>query len=153
MSDDSFRRLDKILQDNGLHVGGSVGQIQEIKQKKWLSIAGPTLAAHSRAIVNDKEVVIFTPSPIWAHSANQRQSSILRAMNENNFEVNSIRIHIHPTTSRKANPLYRTPNRIPIEAAKLCEQIAKNSKDENLRIALNNISLVVREKESIKNQN
>ena len=151
MSNDTFRRLDKILQDNGLHIGSSVGEIQEIEQKKWVSIAGATLAAHSRAIVNDKEVVIFAHSSTWAHSANQRRNSILSAINEKIFEANSIRIKIHPIESRKTKAAYRKPNRMPVEAAEVCKQIAKNSKDEKLRIALNNISLLAREKEQIKN--
>ena len=90
MSNDFFRRLDKILQNTTLGRTSSVDQIKAIDWKCWAGIAGDVIANHTQLVLNGKDGIVYAESPVWAHSVNQQRIRLLEAIRNKGLNVDSL---------------------------------------------------------------
>ena len=141
MSNDFFRRLDKILQNSSLGRTSSVDQIKAIDWKCWAGIAGDVIANHTQLVLNGKDGIVYAESPVWAHSVNQQRIRLLEAIRNKGLNVDSLEVRSQPSKLVGKNKRDgKKPSSIPQEAAHTLEQTAAEIENEQLRSALIRLS-------------
>jgi len=141
MSNDFFRRLDKILRDSSLGRTNSVDQIEAIDSECWAGIAGDVIANHTQLVLNGKDGIVYAESPVWAHSVTQQRIRLLEAIRNKGLNVDSLEVRSQPSKLVGTNKRDgKKPSRIPQEAAYTLEQTAAEIENEQLRSALIRLS-------------
>ena len=141
MGDFPFRRLDELLQDPSAGMINPSAVIQAVDPGIWHDIAGEIIASHTHVLLEGRDAVIYTDSPVWAHSANQQRLTLLDSMRRKGLEVDTIRVRNQPPEPRRASPRSeRKPSPISKDAVYTLEQTATTVDHEALRLALLRLS-------------
>jgi hypothetical protein len=141
MGDSRFRRVDEFLQDMSVGSISPSTAIQAVDSGTWREIAGEVISTHSYLLLEGRDALVYTDSPVWAHSVNQQRRTLLDSMRHKGLKVDTIRVRNRPPESpRIGSQSERKPSPISKEAAHTLEQTATTVVHEALRLALLRLS-------------
>jgi hypothetical protein len=120
---------------------GRASAPQLVNPKLWREVAGKKISDHANAMLEGRDLIIYTDSPVWAHVVSQQRISLLEAMRKRGMILDSAQVRNKPPQPKhEANQIHAKPAPIPSEASEALKQTAETIDNQALRLALLRLS-------------
>lgn len=134
-----FKTLSSLIQPQLCHNKRDFAKLHHL-QKIWQESLPEALASHSNvASFNEREIIVYADSPVWANKLTHNQQKLLKALQSKGYaDIQNLVIRVTPSTST----IFKKPklHSLSEQASKCLSAAAVGISNPGLKQALLNLS-------------